>query len=75
MKICELLSKEPVDIAAQKSDDRLKNLDLMKKRESLKKTKLKVKKQSNAIRKASQPDPIAWKVGLWLTVGPLNPYL
>ena len=59
MKISELLNKQPVDIAAQKSDDRLKNLDLMKKRESLKKTKLKVKKQSNAIRKASQPDPIA----------------
>ena len=59
MKICELLSKEPVDIAAQKSDDRLKNLDLMKKRESLKKTKLKVKKQTDALRKASQPDPVA----------------
>jgi hypothetical protein len=38
MKICELLAKKPVDIAAQRSDDRLKNLELMKKRESLKKT-------------------------------------
>jgi hypothetical protein len=59
MKISELLNKQPVDIAAQRSDDRLKNLDLMKKRESLKKTKLKVKKQTDALRKASQPDPIA----------------
>ena len=59
MKICELLSKEPVDIAAQKSDDRLKNLDLMKKRESIKKSKLQLKKKSDALRKASQPDPVA----------------
>ncbi|MBT3788685.1 MAG: hypothetical protein HOE83_03695 [Alphaproteobacteria bacterium] len=59
MKICELVGSEPVDMAAKRSDDRLKNLDLMKKRESIKKSKLQLKKKSDALRKASQPDPVA----------------
>ena len=59
MKISEIDGSQPVDLAAKRSDDRLKNLELMKKRESLQQAKLQVKKKSDALRKASQPDPVA----------------
>jgi hypothetical protein len=57
MKISEIDGSQSIDMAAKRSKDRMKNLEIQKKQEKVKLDKAKAQKSSAALQKARQPSP------------------